>query len=160
MPILGVVMSGLLIVASVVSVAEAFDHRPMPCEPKAGEGIKLVGDEGKVRNLYYSSRGQWVNVTRFTNPHHIDQYGAGSRSTTSTTAECVSLGSSRRRAGDSAGTPVTRSCMGTGVGGVLVAKFNIVLELGPLDGGEPVRVLAAFALIPETKRIRLLTLFG
>jgi hypothetical protein len=42
----------------------------------------------------------------------------------------------------------------------LVAKFNIVLELGPLDGGEPVRVLAAFALIPETKRIRLLTLFG
>ena len=41
-----------------------------------------------------------------------------------------------------------------------VAKFNIVLELAPLDGGEPMRTLAAFELIPETRRIRLITLFG
>jgi hypothetical protein len=41
-----------------------------------------------------------------------------------------------------------------------VAKFNIVLELGPLGGGEPVRTLAAFELIPSTRRIRLITLFG
>jgi hypothetical protein len=38
-----------------------------------------------------------------------------------------------------------------------VAKFNIVLELAPLDGGEPMRILAAFELIPETRRIRLIT---
>ena len=41
-----------------------------------------------------------------------------------------------------------------------VAKFNIVLELSPLAGGEPLRILAAFELIPETRRIRLITLFG
>jgi len=41
-----------------------------------------------------------------------------------------------------------------------VAKFNVVLELGPLDGGEPVRTLAAFELLPATRRIRLITLFG
>ena len=40
------------------------------------------------------------------------------------------------------------------------AKFNIVLELGPLAGGEPLRVLAAFELISEPRRIRLITLFG
>jgi len=43
---------------------------------------------------------------------------------------------------------------------VAVAKFNIILELGPLDGGEPVRTLAAFEFIPATRRIRLITLFG
>jgi hypothetical protein len=41
-----------------------------------------------------------------------------------------------------------------------VAKFNIVLELAPLEGGEPMRILAAFELTPETRRIRLITLFG
>ncbi len=41
-----------------------------------------------------------------------------------------------------------------------VAKFNIVLELGPIGGGEPMRILAAFELIPEMRRIRLITLFG
>jgi len=39
-------------------------------------------------------------------------------------------------------------------------SFNVVLELGPLDGGEPVRTLAAFELLPATRRIRLITLFG
>ncbi len=43
---------------------------------------------------------------------------------------------------------------------MMCAKFNIVLELGPVDGGEPMRVLAAFEFIPETRRIRLITLFG
>jgi hypothetical protein len=41
-----------------------------------------------------------------------------------------------------------------------VGKFNIVLELGPLDGGEPLRTLAALEHIPATRRIRLITLFG
>jgi hypothetical protein len=41
-----------------------------------------------------------------------------------------------------------------------VAKFNIVLELAPLDGGEPMRILAAFELIREARRIRLITLYG
>lgn len=41
-----------------------------------------------------------------------------------------------------------------------VGKFNIVLELGPLDGGEPLRTLAALEHLPATRRIRLLTFFG
>jgi len=41
-----------------------------------------------------------------------------------------------------------------------VRKFNIVLELGPLDGGEPLRTPAALEHIPATRRIRLITLFG
>ncbi len=40
-----------------------------------------------------------------------------------------------------------------------VAKFNIVLELGPLDGGEPVRTLASLELIAAARRIRLITFF-
>ena len=38
-------------------------------------------------------------------------------------------------------------------------KLNIVLELEPIDGGEPVRTLAAFELIGPERRIRLITLF-
>lgn len=40
-----------------------------------------------------------------------------------------------------------------------VGKFNIVLELEPLDGGEPLRTLAALEHIATEKRIRLITLF-
>lgn len=47
----------------------------MPCAFGPGEEIKLVGDEGKGRNLYQFSRGRWVNVTRFGRPHHIFDYG-------------------------------------------------------------------------------------
>jgi hypothetical protein len=41
-----------------------------------------------------------------------------------------------------------------------VGKFNIVLELAPLDGGQPFRTLAGLVHIPGTRRIRLVTFFG
>ena len=41
-----------------------------------------------------------------------------------------------------------------------VGKFNIVLELAPLDGGQPFRTLAGLVHIPGTRRIRLITFFG
>jgi len=41
-----------------------------------------------------------------------------------------------------------------------VGKFNIVLELEPLDGGEPLRTLAALEHISAKRRIRLITLYA
>jgi len=41
-----------------------------------------------------------------------------------------------------------------------VGKFNIVLELAPLDGGQPLRALAALKHLPGTRCIRLITFLG
>lgn len=71
----GNVAAGLLLVASVAPATEVTEYRLMPCHSRPGEHIKLVGDEGTRRNLYHFSRGRWVNVTRFENPHHIFEYG-------------------------------------------------------------------------------------
>jgi hypothetical protein len=40
-----------------------------------------------------------------------------------------------------------------------VAKFNMMLELDPLDGGEPVRTLAALEYQPASERLRVITFY-
>lgn len=40
-----------------------------------------------------------------------------------------------------------------------VSKFNILLELVPVDGGEPLRTLAAFEYQEKEQRVRLITMF-
>jgi hypothetical protein len=79
MSVLAKATSGLVLIASLTHATHvAAGWSPPwspPCSSRPGDRVKLVGDEGKRRNLYHFSKGRWVNVTRFENRQSIFDYG-------------------------------------------------------------------------------------
>src|SRR5437667_5663369 len=71
----GAVAIGLLLMAAIGQAADPPAYRLTQCVAPSRDDIKLVEDGRSIRNLYHLSRGAWVNVTRFRNPHHIFEYG-------------------------------------------------------------------------------------